>query len=95
MPKIVLGDVYLIATPPNGSHYSVAIAQVSDESFLFVNYSTVRSSTPDQYLAFTISPSRTKLKFLTQESFFVFSMAREYSSTDLAALGLALPHTHR
>ena len=87
MPDIYLGDVYLIPTPPNGSHYFVAITKLDNGSFLFVNYSTVRDSTPDEYLDFTISPSRTKIRFLTQESYFVFGSAKEYGSAELTALG--------
>lgn len=91
MPNVILGDVYLIATPPNGSHYSVAIAKLDNGSFLFVNYSTVRDSTSDEDIAYTLSPSRTKLKCLNRESYFVFEEAEEYGSAQLVALG-ATPH---
>jgi hypothetical protein len=87
MPNIALGDIYLIATPPNGSHYSVAIAKLDNSSFLFVNYSTVHESTSDEDTAYTLSPSRTRLKCLNRESYFVFGRAEEYGSAQLVALG--------
>lgn len=93
MPNIALGDVYLIATPPNGSHYSVAIAKLDNGSFLFVNYSTVNDSTPDEDLAYTLSPSRTRLKCLNRESYFVFGRAKEYGSAQLVALGASYQGT--
>ena len=40
MPRVSLGDVYLISTPPNGLHFYVAIAELDNGSHLFVNYST-------------------------------------------------------
>ena len=86
MPRISLGDVYLIPTPPNGSHFYVAIAELDNDSYLFVNYSTVQDSTPDEDIAYTLSPSRTFASFLTRDSFFVFGRAQEFSSNDLDIL---------
>lgn len=86
MPRISLGDIYLIPTPPNGSHYYVAIAPSDNDSYLFVNYSTVQDSTPDEYLDYTLSPSRTPAKYLDRESFLVFGSAEEFSGTQLDLL---------
>lgn len=86
MPKIFLGDVYLIPTPPNGLHFYVAIAEIDNGSYLFVNYSTVQDSTADEYLAYTLSPTRTLARFLNRESYFVFGRAKEFSSNDLELL---------
>jgi hypothetical protein len=86
MRNIALGDIYLIPTPPNGSHYYVAIAKIDDEIFLFVNYSTLQDYTSDEDAAYTLSPSRTHLRCLTQESYFVFGSAKEYGSNELNLL---------
>ena len=86
MPRISLGDVYLIPTPPNGSHFYVAIAELDNGSYLFVNYSTVQDSTADEDLAYTLSPTRTLARFLNRESYFVFGRAQEFSSSDLELL---------
>jgi len=86
MPRISLGDIYLIPTPPNGLHYHVAIAQSDNDSYLFVNYSTVQDSTPDEDLDYTLSPSRTPVKYLNRESFFVFGSAKEFSGNQLDLL---------
>jgi hypothetical protein len=86
MPRISLGDIYLIPTPPNGSHYYVAIAPSENDSYLFVNYSTVQDSTPDEYLDYTLSPSRTPAKYLDRESYLVFGSAEEFSGAQLDLL---------
>jgi hypothetical protein len=82
MPRIDLGDVYLIDSPPNGNHFYVAMMRLNNGSYLFVNYSTVQDFTPDEELHFTISPSST-LPFINRESYFVYSRVREISESKL------------
>ena len=86
MPRITLGDVYLIPTPPNGSHYYVAIAVINSNCYLFINYSTVQDSTPDEDTEYILRPSRNLPRFLCVDSYFVFSDAEEFSSSSLDRL---------
>lgn len=37
-----VGDAFLINTPPNGQHLYIAIAQTSENQYLFVNVTTRR-----------------------------------------------------
>ena len=85
MPRIDLGDVYLIDSPPNGNHFYVAMMRLNNGSYLFVNYSTVQDFTPDEELQFTISPSP-NLPFINRESYFVYGRAREISESKLDEL---------
>jgi hypothetical protein len=41
---INLGDAFLIDTPPNGEHLYIAIAQTSENNYLFVNVTTRRNN---------------------------------------------------
>jgi hypothetical protein len=85
MPRIDLGDVYLIETPPNGNHFYVSIMLLENGSHLFVNYSTVQDITPDEDLQYILRPSPT-LPFVSRDSFFVYRKTRELSGADLERL---------
>jgi hypothetical protein len=41
---INLGDAFLIDTPPNGQHLYIAIAQISLNNYLFVNFTTRKAN---------------------------------------------------
>jgi hypothetical protein len=59
--------------------------RLNNGSYLFVNYSTVQDSTPDDKLQFTISPSP-NLPFINRESYFVYGSAIEISENKLDRL---------
>jgi hypothetical protein len=80
---INLGDAFLIATPPNGEHLYVAIAQTSESKFLFVNITTRRTRSET---ACIIYPGVDVPSFIVRESVIAYQYAREMDELELAGL---------
>jgi hypothetical protein len=80
---INVGDAFLIDTPPNGQHLYIAIAQTSQDQYLFVNVTTRRNSSET---ACILLPGPGMPGFITHESVVTYKYAREISVGDLATL---------
>ena len=80
---IRLGDAFLIDTPPNGQHLYIAIAETSQNKFLFVNITTRRDSSET---ACTLSPGAGTPSFVVRESVIAYQFAREMDAAQLASL---------
>jgi hypothetical protein len=80
---INVGDAFLIDTPPNGEHLYIAIAQTSENQYLFVNVTTRRDNSET---ACILLPGPVMLGFITRESVVTYKYAREISIEELALL---------
>ncbi|NJM47479.1 MAG: hypothetical protein HC860_16025 [Alkalinema sp. RU_4_3] len=80
---INVGDAFLIDTPPNSQHLYIAIAQTSENQFLFVNVTTRRENSET---ACILLPGPDMLAFVTHESVVAYKYAREISIEELAVL---------
>lgn len=80
---INLGDAFLINTAPNGEHLYIAIAQTSENSYLFVNVTTRRESSDT---ACILLPGPDIPRFIVRESVIAYQYAREIDATELAVL---------
>lgn len=80
---INLGDAFLIDTPPNSEHLYIAIAQTSENSYLFVNVTTRRESSDT---ACILMPGPDVPRFIVRESVVAYQFAREIDGTELAEL---------
>ena len=80
---INLGDAFLIDTPPNKQHLYIAIAQISESKYLFVNTTTRR---PRSETACIITPGPDVPKFIKVESVIAYQFACELDASDLAKL---------
>ncbi|MBU7584705.1 MAG: hypothetical protein KAF91_17630 [Nostoc sp. TH1S01] len=80
---INLGDAFLIDTPPNGQHLYIAIAQTSDNNYLFVNITTRK---PNSETACILLPGADVPNFIVHESIVAYQYAREMDATTLAGL---------
>lgn len=78
-----LGDAFLIDTPPNGQHLYIAIAETSQNKFLFVNVTTRRHSSET---ACTLSPGAGVPSFIVRESVIAYQFARDMDAAELAGL---------
>ncbi|MEM9540599.1 MAG: hypothetical protein AAGA60_13990 [Cyanobacteria bacterium P01_E01_bin.42] len=77
---ISVGDAFLIDTPPNAQHLYIAIAQISETHYLFVNVTSrpIRSDT-----SCILQPGE-GIQFIKRESFIAYKFAREMDATQLA-----------
>lgn len=80
---INLGDAFLIDTPPNGQHLYIAIAETSQNNFLFVNLTTRRRTSETACILF---PGPNVPSFIVRESVIAYQFAREMDATQLANL---------
>ena len=80
---IHLGDAFLLDTPPNGEHLYIAIAQTSDNAYLFVN---VTSRRPNSDPACVLLPGSGVPSFIVRESAIAYQFARLINATELADL---------
>jgi hypothetical protein len=80
---INLGDAFLIDTPPNGEHLYIAIAQTSENSYLFVNVTTRRSNSE---VSCILMPGSDVPNFIVRESVIAYQYAREMDAIELASL---------
>ncbi len=80
---INLGDAFLINTPPNGEHLYIAIAQTSENNYLFVNVTTRRTTSE---ISCILTPGSDVPNFIVRESIVAYQFAREMNATDLANL---------
>ena len=80
---INLGDAFLLDTPPNREHLYIAIAQTSENSYLFVN---VTSRRPNSDSACVLVPGSGLPSFIVRESVVAYQFAREMNATELAGL---------
>jgi hypothetical protein len=80
---INVGDAFLIDTPPNSEHLYIAIAQTSENQYLFVNVTTRRDNSET---ACILLPGPDMLGFITRESVVTYKYAREISIEELALL---------
>ena len=78
--SVNLGDAFLLDTPPNGMHLYIAIAQVSENVYLFVNATTPRENSE---MVCVLKPGLGMSDFITHESVIVYKYAREISTTAL------------
>ncbi len=80
---INLGDAFLIDTPPNGEHLYIAIAQTSDNNYLFVNVTTRRSNSEASCI---LMPGSDVPSFIVRESVVAYQFAREMDAIELDSL---------
>lgn len=80
---INLGDAFLLDTPPNREHLYIAIAQTSENNYLFVN---VTSRRPNSETACILHPGPGVTSFIVRESVIAYQFAREMNVTELASL---------
>ncbi len=78
--SVNLGDAFLLDTPPNGMHLYIAIAQVSENVYLFVNATTPRENSE---MVCVLKPGLGMSDFITHESVIVYKYAREINTTAL------------
>jgi hypothetical protein len=81
--SINLGDAFLINTPPNGEHLYIAIAQTSENNYLFVNVTTRRSNSDTSCI---LIPASDVPSFIVSESVVAYQYAREMNAINLASL---------
>jgi hypothetical protein len=81
--SVNLGDAFLLTTPPKGMHLYVAIAQVSENVYLFVNATTPRENSD---MSCVLSPGLGVPDFIVRESVIVYKYAREINTTVLTNL---------
>ena len=80
---IHLGDAFLLDTPPNSEHLYIAIAQTSENTYLFVN---VTSRRPQSETACVLLPGSGVPSFVVRESVIAYQYAREMNAVELAEL---------
>jgi hypothetical protein len=80
---INLGDAFLIDTPPNGEHLYIAIAQTSENKYLFVNVTTRRNNSEASCI---LMPGLDVPSFIIRESVVAYQFAREMDAIELASL---------
>lgn len=80
---INLGDAFLIDTPPNGEHLYIAIAQISENKYLFVNVTTRRNSSEATCV---LLPGTGIPSFIVRESVIAYQFAREIDAIELSSL---------
>jgi hypothetical protein len=80
---INLGDAFLLDTPPNSEHLHIALAQTSESSYLFVNFT---SRKPNSEEACVLLPGPGVPSFIVRESVIAYERAREINATELAKL---------
>lgn len=81
--SINLGDAFLLNTPPYGEHLYIAIAQTSENKYLFVNVTSRRDNSETTCI---LTPSPELPSFIRRESVIAYQFAREMSATDLVGL---------
>ncbi|MBW4579798.1 MAG: hypothetical protein KME42_09530 [Tildeniella nuda ZEHNDER 1965/U140] len=80
---INLGDAFLLDTPPNSEHLYIAIAQMSEDDYLFVN---VTSRRPNSESACVLLPCSDVPGFIVRESVIAYQFARQMNAIELAGL---------
>ena len=80
---INLGDAFLLDTPPSNEHLYIAIAQLSESSYLFVNVTSRRPTSDDSCV---LLPGSDVPSFVVRESVVAYQYAREINATELADL---------
>ena len=81
--SINIGDAFLLTTPPNDRHLYIAIAQIANDSYLFVNATTRRENSETTCI---LTPSVDLPDFIRNESVIVYKYAREISVVDIDKL---------
>jgi hypothetical protein len=81
--SINVGDAFLLTTPPNDRHLYIAIAKVSDDSYLFVNATTRRENSETTCI---LMPSLDVPEFIRNESVIVYKYAREITTVEIDKL---------
>jgi hypothetical protein len=81
--SINVGDAFLLTTPPNDRHLYIAIAKISDDSYLFVNATTRRQNSEDTCI---LLPGSDVPEFIRNESVIVYKYAREISAVEIDKL---------
>lgn len=81
--SIDVGDAFLLTTPPNDRHLYIAIAKISDNSYLFVNVTTRRENSENTCI---LTPSSDVPDFIKNESVVVYKYAREISVVEIEKL---------
>lgn len=81
---INLGDAFLINTNPNEKHLFVAIACLPNQTYLFVNTSTVRPNRPVD-TACILFPCAGMHNFIVNESYIVYRKACTYTNAQISA----------
>ncbi|MCY7336778.1 MAG: hypothetical protein LH613_11290 [Chamaesiphon sp.] len=81
--SINIGDAFLLTTPPNDRHLYIAIAQIADDSYLFVNATTRRDNSETTCI---LTPGADLPDFIKNESVIVYKYAREISVVDVDKL---------
>jgi hypothetical protein len=78
--SVNVGDAFLLTTPPNDRHLYIAIARISDDSYLFVNATTRRENSEATCI---LTPSSDVPEFIRNESVIVYKYAREISIVEI------------
>jgi hypothetical protein len=81
--SVNVGDAFLLTTPPNDRHLYISIAQISDDSYLFVNVSTRRENSETTCI---LMPSSDVPQFIKNESVIVYKYARKISIVEIEKL---------
>lgn len=79
--SIQLGDIFLIDTPNKPHYYFIAIAETSNNKFLFVSVITRK---PKSETACILKPGMETPSFIIKESVIDYRYAREMNSKQLA-----------
>jgi len=69
-----IGDAFLLATPPNGSHLFFAIAITADNKYFCVNATSLKSTTLDT--ACILKPGTGVPSFIVHDSAIVYTSTR-------------------
>ena len=83
MVPINLGDAFLLNTPPNGQHLYIAIAKISESSYLFVNVTSRRDKSDTSCV---LQPGSGVPTFISRESVIAYQYAREIQEQELDKL---------
>lgn len=81
--SINLGDAFLLDTPPNNEHLYIAIAQISENNYLFVNVTSRRPNSEDVCV---LRPGSDVPNFIIRESVIAYRFAREIDVNILSKL---------
>lgn len=80
---INLGDAFLLDIPNTGNeHLYIAIAQTSDDQYLFVNITTLRKSSENVCI---LEPGAGVPSFVRHKSAIAYNYAREMNAKQLAS----------
>lgn len=87
--SINLGDSFLLETPPTGMHLYFAIAQISEDLYLFVNATSPRHKSETVCI---LQPGSDVPPFIEHESVIAYNYAREISCDEISKIIFGKPH---